>query len=904
MDLLDAESRTAPQSLQQSLGLHSVNASVKKRAPGLSSADVESLLDVQMTTPPLSANNDKRILFAKAKHIKDESEDTFSSSPQNNNSSRSDASSSLVENVASKTGRVKVLWCLAPCIALVFASLVAVIAACLSGFCTKSAEKAFASSSGSPGNLSWITIPTMTLSGRDLQQGCCSWHGGVCGCSGGRTFCCDDTFSPSCTCGGYDDDDDYPIPQWTPYPTARPTRGPTGRPTPPPTPGPTGRPTPSPTPRPSASPTLRPTQVPTHCPTPGPTPAPTSSPTPEPTPGPTPSPTLKPTPSPTTEAPTPRPTGGPEFKGPNDAMKVVAILLLILLGPVAGWNIHYCWRQWSASKAGRAKVLWCLALCIFLVFTALVAVSAACLSGSCYTSPDEDSTSSAVSPDNLSPIPTPAIPLPITNFTSNPTPSEVEDGASVNSFSDEEQFPPGGGQAGNIFARGTNAPSSLSSDESCGGALCAESPVRPQTAHPSAQSPALVPTFAPPTIPIRPTMFPTQDTLSPSILVPKLLPPTLNPPIAPPTSVPTSVPPTVTPPKVAQPTWRPTNPPTVYPTMFPTTAAPSTVAPTSLQPTPRPTTAPPTSTPSSPPSMTPTAISSSFPLKDTGTTILLPNYTLVELELRESPQSKALAWLASNYSHAALGAMPEWRKQQLFAMATLYYSLSGNVLASSTSTSSRWLDPSISECLWPAKQTNYYGSYAWSNEAADWCSDSRRINYLNFGDQLNPNGQAITRGIPPEVELLPHVSSLDFLSTGFVGQLEDVVPTQLVHLAGRLTALNLGANSLSGTIPTFLAKLSNLRFLQLSQNLSGVIPTQLGLLTKLTYLSLSYNKLVGSIPAELGLLTNLGSSLFLNNNDLSGVVPREVCSASSGLRIDCLKVYCPTSPYSCSCNCP
>jgi endonuclease YncB( thermonuclease family) len=31
-------------------------------------------------------------------------------------------------------------------------------------------------------------------------RGCCSSHGGVCGCSGGRSLCCDGTLSPSCTC--------------------------------------------------------------------------------------------------------------------------------------------------------------------------------------------------------------------------------------------------------------------------------------------------------------------------------------------------------------------------------------------------------------------------------------------------------------------------------------------------------------------------------------------------------------------------------------------------------------------------------------------------------------------------------------------------------------------------------
>jgi hypothetical protein len=32
------------------------------------------------------------------------------------------------------------------------------------------------------------------------RRGCCSWHGGVCGCKGGRVVCCDGKYSPSCKC--------------------------------------------------------------------------------------------------------------------------------------------------------------------------------------------------------------------------------------------------------------------------------------------------------------------------------------------------------------------------------------------------------------------------------------------------------------------------------------------------------------------------------------------------------------------------------------------------------------------------------------------------------------------------------------------------------------------------------
>lgn len=43
------------------------------------------------------------------------------------------------------------------------------------------------------------------LNGRIYGQGCCSWHGGECGCQDGRDVCCDGSFSPSCGCHGPSD---------------------------------------------------------------------------------------------------------------------------------------------------------------------------------------------------------------------------------------------------------------------------------------------------------------------------------------------------------------------------------------------------------------------------------------------------------------------------------------------------------------------------------------------------------------------------------------------------------------------------------------------------------------------------------------------------------------------------
>lgn len=49
------------------------------------------------------------------------------------------------------------------------------------------------------GQLAGLSPDVMDLI--EQQRGCCSWHGGVCGCSsGGRVRCCDGTLSPSCRC--------------------------------------------------------------------------------------------------------------------------------------------------------------------------------------------------------------------------------------------------------------------------------------------------------------------------------------------------------------------------------------------------------------------------------------------------------------------------------------------------------------------------------------------------------------------------------------------------------------------------------------------------------------------------------------------------------------------------------
>lgn len=43
-----------------------------------------------------------------------------------------------------------------------------------------------------------------TTSDELARRGCCSWHGGVCGCEGDRAVCCDGKFSPTGGCNRVD----------------------------------------------------------------------------------------------------------------------------------------------------------------------------------------------------------------------------------------------------------------------------------------------------------------------------------------------------------------------------------------------------------------------------------------------------------------------------------------------------------------------------------------------------------------------------------------------------------------------------------------------------------------------------------------------------------------------------
>ena len=150
-----------------------------------------------------------------------------------------------------------------------------------------------------------------------------------------------------------------------------------------------------------------------------------------------------------------------------------------------------------------------------------------------------------------------------------------------------------------------------------------------------------------------------------------------------------------------------------------------------------------------------------------------------------------------------------------------------------------------------------------------------------------PSGPAIAKSSEADREALVALynatdgenwnGSHNWLSDAPLGEWDGVT----TDADGRVTALRLYSNSLSGEIPAELGGLSNLRSLDLYSNgLIGEIPAELGSLSNLGSLDLGNNELSGKIPPELGSLSNL-TALRLYGNALSGEIPPELGSLSN-----------------------
>ena len=180
------------------------------------------------------------------------------------------------------------------------------------------------------------------------------------------------------------------------------------------------------------------------------------------------------------------------------------------------------------------------------------------------------------------------------------------------------------------------------------------------------------------------------------------------------------------------------------------------------------------------------------------------------------------------------------------------------------------------------------------NDGTNWLTDARLGDW--YGVEVDDAGRVValelvnnnlTGAIPPEVGNLSALQRLHLSNIFPVPNLTGPIPAELGNLTA-LRSLSLRYNGLTGAIPPELSNLTALRYLDLSNNvLTGAIPAELGNLGNLERLHLGGNNLTGMVPPELGNLTFL-RDLIMFSNALTGSLPAEIGNLS---RLRTLSVF-------------
>lgn len=253
----------------------------------------------------------------------------------------------------------------------------------------------------------------------------------------------------------------------------------------------------------------------------------------------------------------------------------------------------------------------------------------------------------------------------------------------------------------------------------------------------------------------------------------------------------------------------------------------------------------------------------------------LSSTTLESLKSISTPQWKALDWLEN---HPELPGMAEWRRKQLFALATFFFAMGGEAWPEVVK--DRWLQYDRQECLWFSskfgglwegqyEETEYYPDFG----IEDPCNSTQGKFLTLFLANFDLSNQNVL--VPPETALLTSLTTFSLAGNGINASILDFLPSAFYQLAN-LTFLNFNQNHLTGSISSEFGQMVGMVHFSFHQNwLSGPLPSELGLMTSMSWLDLTWNTLTGPLPSELGLMTNT-TLLNLGDNSLSGMIPSEV----------------------------
>ncbi|XP_058739163.1 MDIS1-interacting receptor like kinase 2-like [Vicia villosa] len=171
------------------------------------------------------------------------------------------------------------------------------------------------------------------------------------------------------------------------------------------------------------------------------------------------------------------------------------------------------------------------------------------------------------------------------------------------------------------------------------------------------------------------------------------------------------------------------------------------------------------------------------------------------------------------------------------------------------------------------------------------------IGNLTHLQELDLSNNNIQGFIPHELGFLNNLTRLDLSYNILNGNL----PLSITNLT-QLEHINISNNFLSGSLPSNLGQLTKLKVLELSTNfIDGTFPISLTNLTHLEKLDISYNLLFGFLPSNFYQMANYKTfvidlshnfisgevpspnrnfqQLYLNNNNLTGIIPQSLCNA-------------------------
>lgn len=198
------------------------------------------------------------------------------------------------------------------------------------------------------------------------------------------------------------------------------------------------------------------------------------------------------------------------------------------------------------------------------------------------------------------------------------------------------------------------------------------------------------------------------------------------------------------------------------------------------------------------------------------------------------------------------------------------------------------MEPNVHECHWfsrefiDAEMEFYLGEAVGTNSIdVDICTeDGRYITLALSLLHLSQDHDSVV--MPPEIGWLSSLESLKIDLSNVKANLSELLLFEdKPALSPNVSTLSLFANNIYGSIPTQIANMKPLTYLDISTNkLSGTIPTILGTLTHLGELYLQSNAIGGSLPTELGHLEDV-HRMDLSSNALTSTLPAEINAMTS-----------------------